>query len=405
MNIEKLIVTLILFTCVCMPINGMTIKKIGKQYCIIKLSYKNKLLSLRQTVAFTSSKMLQDMIFDEVNEYDGKEIAIDEIIDNKDQQEYFKNNILDIINIVPSKLYIALKAWSSENKKMLWDEISTVTKNEQKKIMDMIKCAQYIDSPVRNDLIEYALENNKIDQEIIEYPDFTSVSLKNVKQNYTYNAEILDRILPLKTINELIDRQISSEKNIIFDVIKTMYYEKKAKHEAGLLMLNQNNLDNDIRPTDRIILDFRELSLPSKIKLIQQFSSKIQAIDDKLDQKSAAAEEFMISLLYALDIPCLMLPVALALALSSSERLCLMISMYYLVTRYTAIIFYICERATPDDDDFLQHIRLFYLSPFIQMYKFYKAVKINLNTRDDKYKKFLADIKQSLENIIKNEYV
>jgi len=466
MNIKNTIFTLSLLTCAFAPIKAMEEKKIQERKHKIKLSYNNKPLSWRQTTAFLEAKMLKDMILDQESEYNGEEIAIDEIIHNTVHTEniYFKNNILDIIEIVPSSYLYAeslrkehknllvlpdlkggtddlilinknlekkvdlLEKIETETKESVNNEISKIIKKycykdyQEDKIMDMIRCAQYIDSPVRNDLIEFALKNDLIDKRILESTDYTPKSLETIK-----NSEILDVILPLNTIDTLIEQRMGSEENIIIDVIKTVYYKTKKSEESEWLMTQTDKLDWKIKQTYEkddcpphtdskfTLFDFLNMRLPIKIMLLNWIHNSIIEQEKKITtyykNRTEYMHECLKDFLTTIHIPFIELALTLLMKKYFTSRIPIKNKIYFIP--------YLLQKYFLSAGAMLRSIKIHapfpsfcVFSPFYQLMSLFKLINSMKKTDDtsDYIKKlyqdvkFLEHIKTTLENIIKNEY-
>jgi len=492
MTIKKLIFALGLLTCAFASMKAMEEKKIEKRKHKIKLSYNNKPLSWRQTTAFLEAKMLKDMI-----DSDGEEIAIDEIIHNTVHTEniYFKNNILDIINIIPSKALHEenlqknlnnlpempsdltydptkridsamntiikknldlLQKINTETKESVNNEISKIIKKycykdyQENKIMDMIRCAQYIDSPVRNDLIEFAVSNNLIDKKILESVDRTPESLRSIKDTYNDNAEILE-ILPLNTVNTLIEQRMGSEENIIIDAIKTAYYKTKESEESKWYKTQIDELDQTtkdaLKRNDRLntdprytLFNFSNMSLPYKIKFIKKVNNKITEITNDIDtetnniEKNVKEKKSECLKTFLKTTPGLLLNLVTAELLKKYYYTKESYATSYTVhtvglmggSLFTLPILYLSEGTTA----FL--IKTCVFSPIYQLLALFdliKSYRANINNYDNNYfinkeyykadfalgarshiekltdkKNILKHIKTTLEKIIKNEY-
>lgn len=463
-------------------INAMKEEKIDERKHKIKLTYKNKLLSWGQATAFLEAKVLRNMIDVDENSYYGEEIAIDEIIDNKDQDEFFKNNILDILNIVPSHVlrtifqnehkfeYLLLASSEKElehvskNLKNITnslekikkdaeesahDEISKIVKNDKKKMMDMIRCAYYINSSVQDDLIEFALNNNLIEKEILESTDFTAESLQAIREDC-----VSDEILPLETIIEQRNLRVS-EKESIINKIKAVYYKKKSKEEqrwlnmqkdtlldlkAKAILTRNARLNLVFSDPELTLLNFSNVSLLYKIKLVKSVNEALKKITDDIESKKRKIERDIeakkIECLktFATTIPMPLIELALTLlikkSLSFAKPPIRNDQAYWLQKTLVGVFlmpFSFSSKRTPP----------FYymLSPLYQLvalYDFIKSYRANVHNYDGRYiihvrstlfmddfaeieadqvkkliieKKRLEHIKKTLEDIIKNEYV
>jgi len=134
--------------------------------------------------------------------------------------------------------------------------------DKQQKMMGMIECAGFINNPVQKDLINYALDNNLIPEEILDESDDTVKSFYQIKNVFDTKPE-----QTLKLVKELLPNFESNKEYLLdhtFDAIKNDIKTIKYEQDAQQL----TTLYNRTTSLDTIKQLFNSTSLSNKISLI-----------------------------------------------------------------------------------------------------------------------------------------